>query len=76
MTTTQLEKIGIISLYTKGHPHLFFVPQIGEVNLYPPYRMEDIFEKIYEEGVEHGVERGKNQKISEIKKVLNIDSNE
>lgn len=46
MTKEDLQKMGIIHLESKLYPNKFFVPQVGEVNLYEPYRWEDIFQTI------------------------------
>jgi hypothetical protein len=73
MTKEDLEKMGIIHLERKLYPNKFFVPQIGEVNLHEPYRWEDIFQKIYDGGYENGTRNGEAKKISEIKRVLNIE---
>ena len=40
MTKEDLQKMGIIHLESKLYPNKFFVPQVGEVNLYEPYRWE------------------------------------
>jgi hypothetical protein len=73
MTKENLEKMGIVYMGSKLYPNKFFVPQVGEVNLYEPYRWEDIFQMIYESGYENGTKYGELKKIEEIKKVLNIE---
>lgn len=73
LTKEDLEKMGIIHLESKLYPNKFFIPQVGEVNLYEPYRWEDIFQKIYDSGHESGTRYGEAKKISEIKRVLNIE---
>lgn len=73
ITKQDLEKMGIIHLESKLYPNKFFVPHVGEVNLYEPYKWEDIFQKIYDSGLESGTRYGEAKKISEIKRVLNIE---
>lgn len=76
MTKQDLEKIGIIYLGTKLFPNRFYVPVIGEVNLYEPYNLEDIFQKVFDAGYECGTRFGEAKKTSEIKRVLNIEDGE
>lgn len=76
LTKEDLEKMGIIHLGMKIYPNRFFVPQVGEVDLYPPYRWEDIFDKVYDRGYAAGVREGERRKSREIKKALGIDDSE
>lgn len=76
MTKEDLQKMGIIHLESKLYPNKFFVPQVGDVNLYEPYRWEDIFQMIYDSGYKSGTKYGEAKKISEIKRVLNIEDGE
>ena len=57
---------------SKFYPNKFFIPQVGEVILYEPYRWEDVFQKIYDSGYENGTRYGEAKKIGEIKRVLQI----
>jgi hypothetical protein len=72
MTKEDLEKMGVVYVGSKLHPNLFFIPQVGEVNLYQPYSWEDVFQEIYRSGYANGTEYGKAMKIGEIKRVLEI----
>lgn len=73
MTIEELEAIGIQKHKSKLYPNRFFIPYLGEVDILPPYDITKVFEKIYNEGYRNGVDYGKEIKISEIKRVLNID---
>jgi hypothetical protein len=66
MTRKDLEKMGIYHLGYTVYPNKFFVPLVGEVNLYEPYNYEYIFTTIYESGFYHGEENGKTKTINEI----------
>jgi len=72
MTKENLEKMGVVYVGTSRHQNRFFIPQVGEVNLYEPYRWEDVFEKVYASGYENGTRYGEAKKIDEIKRVLQI----
>lgn len=72
ITKKDLEKMGVIHMNSKIHPNKFFIPQAGEVNLYEPYRFEDVLQKVYDKGFQNGINHGANAKINEIKMVLNI----
>lgn len=73
MTIEDLENLGVIKHQSKLYPNRFFVPYAGEVNLYPPYKIDDVFNEIYKWGHELGAKEGEKRKIAEIKQVLNID---
>ena len=73
MTKEDLEKMGVVYVGSKLYPNKFFIPQVGEVNLYEPYRWEDVFQKIYDSGYENGTRYGEAKKIGEIKRVLQIE---
>jgi hypothetical protein len=72
-TKEQLEFLGIYSIESKIYPNRYFVPCLGEVDLYDSTSVEDIFKMIWKAGYEFGEEVGKNKKISELKKVLKIE---
>lgn len=72
-TKEDLEKMGGVHLDSKMNPNKFFVQEVGEMNLYEPHRLEDIFQSIYSIGFENGTRYGEAQKIGEIKRVLNIE---
>ena len=73
MTIEQLEKIGIISVGDRAYPDRFYIEGIGDFTIKKPYSMKAIFQMIWEDGNRAGVITGKDQKIMEIKKVLQID---
>lgn len=73
ITKKDLEKAGIVYLGNNFHPDKFFIPQVGEIHLYEPYKWEDIFEKIYYVGHKNGAIYGEHKKIDEIKRVLQIE---
>lgn len=72
MTVGDLKKIGIIHVGSKREPNTFFIPYAGEVNLYPPYSWEVIYQSVYDAGRRDGEEVGAMKKTAEIKRVLNI----
>lgn len=73
MTKGDLEKMGVVYVGSKLYPNKFFIPHVGEVNLYKPYRWEEVFQKIYYSGYENGTRYGEARKIDEIKRVLQIE---
>jgi hypothetical protein len=75
MTKEDLEKMGIIYLGSKLYPNMFFIPHVGEVNLYEPYRWEDIYQKIYDIGYVNGTRYGEAKKIGEKKEFLILKKN-
>jgi hypothetical protein len=72
MTKDDLEKMGVVYVGSKFNPNRFFIPHVGEVTLYEPYRYEDVLQKVYDSGYENGVRDGMFRKICEIKSVLGI----
>lgn len=73
MTKKDLEEIGIVHIESKLNPHRFFVPFLGEVSLTEPYDIKDIFLMLYNKGKKDGIYIGEKNKISEIKKILEIE---
>jgi hypothetical protein len=73
MTKKDLESIGVIYVGNAAYPKKFFVPHVGEVNLHEPYSFEEIFRMVYHSGYERGIKYGEDKKISEIKRVLQIE---
>jgi hypothetical protein len=67
MTPAQIEKIGL--------PHLkdrkFWLPGLErEIKIPDYYSISDIYKMVYDFGFEDGIIRGKNEKVAEIKRVL------
>lgn len=67
MTPAQIEKIGL--------PHIkdrkFWIPGIEkEIKIPDWYGISEIYKMVYALGFEDGIIRGKNEKIEEIKRVL------
>lgn len=73
MTKKDLEKFGVHYVGSKVYPNRFFVPQIGEINLYEPYSFEYILKEVYDKAYEHGTLYGEAKKAAEVRKVLNIE---
>lgn len=72
MTKDDLENAGLIYEGNTAFPNRFFIPHVGEINLYEPYNWGDIFEIIYNAGFKNGTSYGEEKKIEEIKNILNI----
>ena len=72
LSKKELEKLGVIYLEQRAYPNLFFVPQAGEVNLYPPYTIYQVYERIWEAGVEAGERRGSEERARQIRSALGI----
>ena len=68
--------MGIYYLESRLYPNRFYISQVGEANLYEPYKWEDVFKIIYDSGYEKGTEAGEKKKIEEIKRVLQIGDSE
>ena len=67
MTPSQIEKIGF--------PHIkdrkFWITGLErEIKIPDYYQISDIHKMVYDLGFEDGIVRGKNEKIAEIKRVL------
>lgn len=73
ITQSQMDAIGMYHLGYKVRPHRYFVQFVGEVDLYESTTLEDVFRLVYEAGIEDGKKQGKQIKIEEIKKVLDIE---
>ena len=73
LTKEQMDLLGIYSIESKIYPNRYFVPCVGEVDLYDSTRVEDIFKMVWMAGHDYGISVGQSMKISELKKVLNID---
>jgi hypothetical protein len=79
MTNEELEKLGIIPTGSISKPRQFFIPQLSEVGFLKiptNSKIIDIFEMILTRGIEDGIIKGKNEKIKEIKRCLNIEDND
>lgn len=73
MTREDLANIGVVYRDNKIHPNKFYIPHVGDVNLYEPYRYEDILQRIYNSGYHNGTYEGERRKLDEIKRVLRIE---
>jgi len=73
ITKEQLELMGIYSTESIAYPKRYFVPCVGEVDLYESVSVEDIFEMVWKAGENHGKKQGMAMKVHELKKVLDIE---
>lgn len=74
LSKDDLEEIGVVSLGSKIYPNRFLIPLIEtEVDLIPPYSIEDVFKIIFERARILGIKEGMEKKCSEIKEILGID---
>ena len=73
MTIKQLEKVGVYYVGTKLRPDRFEIDSVGEVKLYKPYSMQQVYSKIEDYHYEMGRENGLKAKANEIKRALNIE---
>jgi hypothetical protein len=73
MTIEELEKLGIIPVECETFTY-YFIPYVGDVYFdnIENLNIKLIFEKIYKSGYQLGEINGKELKVQEIKKVLNI----
>ena len=73
MSIEELEKLNIFSINSKIHPRNFIISRLGEFKIPDYYNLDCIYEMIHEEGIIEGIKRGKDMKIEEIKKCLDIN---
>jgi hypothetical protein len=73
MTTQLLDKLGIKVIQVRN-PRILEIPGVGEIKCSPGETIADIFEDVYELGFKAGIEKGKKQKVSEIRKCLNLNN--
>jgi len=73
ITQSQMDAIGMYDLGFKSKPKRHFVPFIGEIDLHESTTLQDVLQLVYEAGEENGIKEGKELKIKEFKKVLDIE---
>ena len=73
LSIDDLEKLDVVHMQNKLHPNKFHIPYVGEVNLFEPYKISEVFQHIYDEGHKVGVHDGEEKKIKEFKNLFNID---
>lgn len=73
MKINELKSLGIKFAGNEFRPREFFIPFVGVQIIPEDYDIEDIFKFVYESGCENGKILGREEKINEIKKCLNIN---
>lgn len=72
MTTEELHRIGIVAVTSSIKERRYFIPYVGEATIPENYSFAELYGLIHDMGFIDGTEHGKEEKVKEIKKILDI----